>query len=145
MACCGDLPFSRIAYICSVMGISTPFFRARATATLAVNTPSATAPCMRAMMSASFSPLPSSTPTERLRERSPVQVSTRSPSPARPAMVSRRPPQATASRAISARPRVMSAATELCPRPRPSQTPAAMAMMFFSAPPSSTPMTSSLV
>ena len=46
MAGCGDLPFSRMANICSVIGISTFFLRARPTAALVVKTPSATAPCM---------------------------------------------------------------------------------------------------
>ena len=102
-------------------------------------------PCMPAMMSDSLRPRPSSTPTLRLRDSPPVQVSTRSPKPASPAIVSRRPPQAIAKRVISARPRVISAAIELCPSPSPSHTPAAIAIIFFSAPPSSTPTTSSFV
>ena len=53
-------------------------------------------------------------------------------------------PQASPMRLISARPRVSRAARLLCPSPSPSQTPAAMAMTFFSAPPSSTPSTSVL-
>ena len=96
-------------------------------------------------MSFSLRPLPSSIPTERLRERVPVQVRTRSPMPERPARAWRRPPQATARRVISAMPRVMRAAEELWPRLRPWTTPAARAMTFLSAPPSSTPATSSLV
>ena len=83
-------------------------------------------------------------PTWRLRLRWPVQVSTRSPSPLRPASVSGRPPIAVASREISTRPRVMSAAIALCPRPRLSTTPAAIATTFLSAPPISTPATSSV-
>jgi len=69
--------------------------------------------------------LPSSMPTARLRERVPVQVSTRSPTPERPARVCRWPPQAIARRVISAMPRVMRAAAELLPRLRPWTTPAA--------------------
>ena len=65
------------------------------TAAFVVSTPSATMPCIPAMISSSLRPLPSSTPTVRLRESPPVQVSTRSPRPASPAIVSRRPPQAT--------------------------------------------------
>jgi hypothetical protein len=38
----------------------------------------------------------------------------------------------------------MRAARALEPKPNPSQTPAAMAMTFFSAPPASTPVTSPL-
>ena len=78
-------------------------------------------------------------PTWRLRLRSPVQVSTRSPRPLRPASVSRRPPSAHASREISASPRVMSAAIALCPSPGLRRRPAAIAITFFSAPPISTP------
>ena len=65
------------------------------------------------------------------------------PGQARPACRAARP-SATASRVISARPRVISAASALWPRPRPSTTPAAIAMMFFRAPPISTPTTSAL-
>ena len=86
---------------------------------------------------------PSSTPTWRFRLRLPVHVSTRSPRPLSPASVSRRPPIAHDSREISASPRVMSAASALCPSPADSTTPAAIAMMFLSAAPISTPTTSS--
>ena len=55
-------------------------------------------------------PRASSRPTWRLRDRSPVAVSTRSPRPDRPMKVSARAPSATPSRVISARPRVISAA-----------------------------------
>src|SRR5712692_7595383 len=89
-----------MACICSAMGISTLNFCASPMAALVVCTPSATMPCMPAMISGSLRPFPSSTPTVRLRERPPVQVSTRSPIPARPAMVSRFAPQATASRGV---------------------------------------------
>ena len=84
-------------------------------------------------------------PTLRLRLKSPVQVSTRSPKPARPARVELRPPIATARRVISAKPRVISAAVALCPRPIPSNTPAPMATTFLIEPPISTPIVSRLV
>src|ERR1051326_4027989 len=145
MASRGALPSCRMAYICSLMGISTLCLRARPTAAFVVRTPSATMPCMPATISGSLRPRPNSTPTLRLRDSPPVHVRTRSPMPERPARVSRRAPQATARRVISARPRVIRAATVLWPRPRPSQIPAAMAITFLSAPPSSTPATSSLV
>ena len=65
--------------------------------------------------------------------------------PVRPKNVSRRPPIATPSRLISASPRVSSAPFVLSPYPSPSQTPAAMAITFLSAPPYSQPTTSSFV
>ena len=65
--------------------------------------------------------------------------------PARPAKVSGSAPIASPSRVISARPRVISAARGLCPMPRPSAIPAATAITFLSAPPSSTPITSRLL
>ena len=89
-------------------------------------------------------PCASASPTRRLRDRSPVQVSTRSPRPARPISVSRLPPSAADSRPVSARPRVISAARALWPKPRPSHAPAAMASTFLTAPPISTPAMSSL-
>ena len=54
MASRGDLPWCRMACICSVMGISTPRACARPTAAEVVKTPSATMPCMPAMISGSF-------------------------------------------------------------------------------------------
>ena len=63
--------------------------------------------------------------------------------PLNPAIVSRRPPIAQLRREISARPRVISADIALWPSCSDSVTPAAMAMMFFSAAPISTPTTSS--
>jgi hypothetical protein len=65
--------------------------------------------------------------------------------PASPANVVGLAPSAVPSRDISARPRVMSAARELKPSPSPSTMPVATAMTFLSAPPSSTPVTSSCV
>ena len=89
-------------------------------------------------------PRASARPTRRLRDRSPVQVSTRSPSPASPISVSRVPPmrreqparlgQAARDRARRAR----------CGRsPSPSLAPAAIASTFLTAPPTSTPAMSS--
>ena len=66
-------------------------------------------------------PCPSASPKRRLREWSSVQVSTRSPSPARPMKVSRCAPSATPSRVISTRPRVISAMRVLAPKPSPSR------------------------
>jgi hypothetical protein len=62
--------------------------------------------------------------------------------PASPAKVRARAPNATPRRVISARPRVSSAARALAPRSSPSLMPAAIAITFLSAPPSSTPITS---
>ena len=59
------------------------------------------------------------------------------------AAVSCRPPSATVRRASSARPRVTSAARAFSPRPAPMTAPAAMAMTFFAAPPTCTPIGSS--
>jgi hypothetical protein len=47
------------------------------------------------------------------------------------------------SRVTSARPRVISAARAFRPNPSPSQMPVAMAITFLTAPPISTPITSS--
>ena len=52
---------------------------------------------------------------------------------------------ASPSRAISASPRVISVALVLSPRPIATAIPHASAMMFFTVPPSSQPMTSILV
>ncbi len=81
---------------------------------------------------------------ERLRLCREKQVTMRSPIPLKPWNVSIRPPRATPSRIISANARVTRAAFVLSPRPRPSQTPAAMANVFLSAPPNSMPVTSLL-
>ena len=63
----------------------------------------------------------------------------------RPKKVSRLPPIVTPSRAISLKPRVSSAPLVLSPYPTPSHTPAAIAITFLSAAPSSQPATSSFV
>ena len=65
--------------------------------------------------------------------------------PARPAKVAGWPPMATPSRVSSVRPLVMTAARVLSPTESPWAMPQASAITFFSAPPSSQPMTSSLV
>src|SRR2546425_8739971 len=123
------------------IGSSTPWRSPRATAVRAVLTPSTTA-CVRASAAATDCPCPSATPRPRLRDSAPVAVRIKSPRPARPANVIGCAPSATPSRVISARPRVISAARVLKPSPSPSRIPAASAMTFFSAPPSSTPITS---
>ena len=61
MACCGDFPLSRMANICSVIGISTFFFRAKPTAALVVKTPSATAPCSKRSAIPAFASTPTTT------------------------------------------------------------------------------------
>ena len=99
------------------IGISTPSACARAAAPSAArSTPSATWPSSVQDLRRAPCPRASSRPTWRLRDRSPVAVSTRSPRPDRPMKVSARAPSATPSRVISARPRVTSAARAFRPR-----------------------------
>src|SRR5262245_27000264 len=74
----GSFPSYRTANICSVIGISTVTLCARLLIDTVLRTPSATS-LMLARISCTFSPLPNRSPTVRLRDRSPVQVSTRSP------------------------------------------------------------------
>src|SRR6266702_4485319 len=137
----GGLPSNNTAATCSAIGSSTPCRAPGVTAARAVFTPSATeARPARACDSAV--PRASSTPSERFRDSGPVAVRIRSPIPARPANVAGSAPSATPSRVISASPRVSSAARVLCPNPSPSRMPAASAITFLSAPPSSTPATS---
>ncbi len=90
-------------------------------------------------------PCPISIPAFLLRLWRLSQVTMRSPMPVRPPRVSCRAPMAQASRLISEMPRVISAALVLSPHPRPSAIPAASAITFFKAPPSSIPRTSGLV
>ena len=123
--------------------MSTPCLAASACVSRAVGTPSATCPSSP-RISSRRRPVASRMPTVRLRDRSPVAVRIRSPMPVRPMKVSARAPSAAPRRAISARPRVINAARALSPRPSPSLIPAASAMTFFTAPPISTPVTSSL-
>ncbi len=126
------------------MGISIPSRRASSRVARVVSTPSATIR-MEERTSSRVRPFPSSTPTVRFRLRSPVHVRIRSPIPDSPASVRSPAPRASASRVSSARPRVMRAAMVLWPKPSPATIPAASAITFFSAPPSSTPVTSWLV
>ena len=67
MASRGSLPSLRISSICSVMGISMPWRRARPRAARVVETPSATLPPRPSRISGSLRPWPSSWPTVRLR------------------------------------------------------------------------------
>src|SRR5438034_596710 len=144
MARRGALPRNRISVTCSAIGSSTPWRRPRSTAARAVLTPSAT-DCFPARAASSVRPCPIATPRLRLRDSAPVAVRIRSPIPASPAKVSGSAPNATPNRVISARPRVIRAARVLEPNPRPSRIPAATAMTFLRAPPSSTPITSDAV
>mmetsp|Transcript_87569 Transcript_87569/g.175186 ORF Transcript_87569/g.175186 Transcript_87569/m.175186 type:complete len:200 (+) Transcript_87569:345-944(+) len=110
----------------------------------AVSTPSATSVEDR-MMSFSFSPLPMRIPKFRFRERGPKHVPNVSPTPDRPDSVDARPPSEIEILLISTQPRVTRAAIAFVPRPSPSLIPAARAMTFLTAPPTSRPMTSRLV
>ena len=62
--------------------------------------------------------------------------------PARPMQVMAWPPRACTKRLISARPRVMMRASVLSPAPEPAEMPHTMAMTFFMAPQTSTPVMS---
>mmetsp|Transcript_30526 Transcript_30526/g.75882 ORF Transcript_30526/g.75882 Transcript_30526/m.75882 type:complete len:232 (-) Transcript_30526:313-1008(-) len=93
-------------------------------------------------MDSRLSPLPSRTPTVRLRLRFTKHVSMMSPVPDSPDSVSGLAPILPASHRISAHPCATSAAMALLPRLRPSTMPAAMASTFLSAPDISTPTTS---
>ena len=124
--------------------MARPWRSASSSTTRVVFTPSATM-CISAVISSIVRPRPSCSPTWRLRLCGLMQVAIRSPMPARPEKVSARPPIATPSRVISARPRVITAARVLSPTPSPSPMPAAIAITFLSAPPSSQPTTSRLV
>src|SRR5437016_7550833 len=144
IACRGALPRNRTSATCSAIGSSTPWRRPSSTAARAVLTPSAT-DCFPASACSTVRPWPMATPRLRLRDKAPVAVRMRSPIPASPANVRGFAPSATPNRVISARPRVITAARVLYPNPRPSRIPAATAMTFLSAPPSSTPMASVVV
>src|SRR5688572_19552222 len=134
-------PSNSTRFTVSTIGMSTSSRAARSRARCAVATPSATVSWPTSASSSDL-PFPSSTPTARVRLSDPVQVRTRSPSPASPAIVLCSAPIATPSLVISASPLVMRAARALKPRPNPSAIPVATAITFLSAPPSSTPMTS---
>src|SRR5436309_7336795 len=137
----GDFRLKRTSATWRAIGSSTPCRSASVTAERAVFTPSTTA-ARPASASSSRFPSPSSTPSWWLRDRGPVAVRMRSPSPASPAKVAGSAPSATPNRVISASPRVISAARVLWPIPSPSRIPAASATTFLSAPASSTPSTS---
>eukprot|EP00041_Stephanoeca_diplocostata_P016445 m.324017 g.324017 ORF g.324017 m.324017 type:complete len:308 (+) comp20366_c0_seq1:370-1293(+) len=141
MASAGAMRPAIMAATCSIMGSSNPTLFASCAAALAVGTPSATS-FMDAMISSSFSPCPSRTPTVRFREAPPKQVSMRSPMPDSPARVASFAPKATASFFISLHPRVMIIAAVLYWNPMPLAIPHAMAKTFLMAPPTSTPITS---
>ncbi len=121
------------------IGMSTFFARAISNSTGAVKAPSASLPCAAP---AGFSPLPSATPNEKLRDCGLEHVRIRSPSPESPIIVSVRAPNALPKRTSSAKPRVVNAAEALAPSPRPVTMPAAIASTFLVAPPISTPRTS---
>ena len=72
-------------------------------------------------------------------------VAIKSPNPDKPDRVSGFAPTDIAKRVISFKPRVINAALALSPTFRPSHIPAPRAIMFFNAPPSSTPIISELV
>ena len=112
-------------------------------ATRAVCTPSATIPRSLTTWS-SVSPRASAAPTRWLRDMRLAQVTTRSPIPAIPLNVAGRAPSVAPTSEISANPRAISNALAFSPRSISVAMPAARATMFFSAPASSTPTTSSL-
>ena len=97
---------------------------------------------MESRMSWIASPFPTRSPKERLRDRGPKHVPKVSPTPLRPVSVEGRAPKNKASFCTSLTPRVTTAAAAFMPSPRPEHMPAAMAMTFLTAPPTSTPMTS---
>ena len=100
---------------------------------------------MEALISFRVLPLASSCPTWRFLLSLLEHVAMRSPIPAKPDRVIGCAPAASPKRDISANPRVMNAALVLSPYPRPSHMPAPIAIIFYSAPPSSTPVMSLLV
>ena len=85
---------------------------------------------------------PSDKPKTKLRDLSELQVRLRSPKPDRPDNVFSLAQCAFEKATISEKPRAMSAALALSPCLAPIATPHAIAIIFFSAPPSSTPTTS---
>ncbi len=74
-----------------------------------------------------------------------IQVTIRSPIPESPKNVSFNPPSNIPNLTISAIPRQNRPAFVLSPKPNPSEIPQAMAIMFFKAPPNSTPIISGFV
>ena len=96
-------------------------------------------------MSFKDSPFANLEPTSLFLEKSPVQVSTRSPAPDKPLNVSILAPTLRPNLEISANPLVIRAALALLPKPMPSDMPDAIAITFFRAPATETPTTSVLV
>ena len=90
-------------------------------------------------------PRPRYSPNVRFLDSGELQVATRSPIPASPANVWVCAPSAEPSLAISASPRVISVARVLSPSPIATAMPTAIAITFFTAPPSSQPVTSVFV
>ena len=86
---------------------------------------------MELTISSSFRPCASSTPTVRLRLKSPRAGQDQVAEAGQTRQRLGRPPIATARRVISANPRVISAAMALCPSPMPCNTPAPMATTFL--------------
>mmetsp|Transcript_35131 Transcript_35131/g.47476 ORF Transcript_35131/g.47476 Transcript_35131/m.47476 type:complete len:201 (-) Transcript_35131:211-813(-) len=107
----------------------------------AVSTPSATS-FEDLMISDSFSPFPMRIPRFLFLESGPKHVPNVSPTPESPARVDDFPPSRAERFCISRHPTVTRAAMALVPRPRPSLMPAANAMTFLTAPPTSRPITS---
>ena len=89
--------------------------------------------------------LANSLPNLLFLDKSSEQVSTRSPKPDNPTNVDSLAPSDFPSLVISANPRVISAACVFIPYPRPEAIPAAIARIFLTDPPTSTPIISSLV
>mmetsp|Transcript_12361 Transcript_12361/g.24731 ORF Transcript_12361/g.24731 Transcript_12361/m.24731 type:complete len:205 (-) Transcript_12361:610-1224(-) len=106
-----------------------------------VSTPSATS-VIDARISSGVSPLPRRYPNCRFRERGPKQVPKVSPTPDKPEIVLGRAPKYMPSLLISPHPLVTKPLIALVPNPSPSHIPAAIAITFFTAPPTSTPITS---
>ena len=97
------------------------------------------------MASSAVIPFPIKYPALRFRLCTLVHVTIKSPTPVSPENVSGFPPMASPRRVSSAIPLVINAAFVLSPYPRPSTVPAANAITFFNAPPSSIPIISELV
>ena len=129
------------SYTARDIGISTALLLAMSLRALAVCTPSVTA--MRSpKISSKVLPSPSAAPSEKLRDFMLELVRNKSPTPHIPIRVARSAPSALPRRAISVRPRVTRAHRALSPMPRPIITPLAMAITFFTAPPTCAPIMS---
>ena len=93
-------------------------------------------------VSSKFFPCPINFPAFLFLLCSLKHVTIKSPRPLNPYKVSFCPPNATPNLDNSASPLVIKAANVLSPKPIPAATPAQNAMIFFKAPPNSTPFTS---